>query len=409
MLVVRGTGVAAMIVLTAACFGQTFRASASGHSKGKGKGLVTGSTSTTTATVTTTTVTTLAPAPTTTATTTTTTVPAPVPTTTTPAPTPSGHALYWGAWIGSQFTGTQPPWDMTAVSAFASRAGKPPSIINWSSPFYSSAWCNGYCTFATSNFDNVRRYGAIPFFSWNSAPGTGSFTDAKIASGAQDAYIDAWATAAKNWGHPFFLRFNWEMNGSWMAWGVGANGNTASDYVAMWRHVHDRFAAIGATNVNWVWCPNIDQWNQLTPMSQVYPGNSYVDWTCLDGYNWGTDPAGHASGWQTFDQVFHSSYHQIVDTIAPTKPMVIGEVSSTEYGGSKAMWTADMLQNQLPQNYPHINAFVWFEKGGSEGDNMDWPIESSSSDDSAFANAIANPMYRSNVYGSLGGTLIAAP
>jgi endoglucanase len=66
----------------------------------------------------------------------------------------------------------------------------------------------------------------------------------------------------------------------------------------------------------------------------VYPGDAYVDWTCLDGYNWGSNPAGNLGGWQTFDQVYHSTYHDIVDTLAPTKPMIIGEMASTEYGGS---------------------------------------------------------------------------
>jgi beta-mannanase len=317
--------------------------------------------------------------------------------------------MYWGAWIGSQLTGTQPPWDMNAVTKFAGLAGKGLSLLNWGSPFYSASNCNGYCGFVATNFDRVRNSGAIPFFSWASNPGTGAFTDAQIAAGSQDSYITAWATAAKNWGHPLFLRFDWEMNGSWMTWGVGANGNTSADFVAMWRHVHDRFAAVGATNVTWVWCPNIDQYNKLTPLSQVYPGSPYVDWTCIDGYNWGTDPAGHASGWQTFDQVFHSTYHNIVDTLAPTKPLIIGEVGSTEYGGSKAAWITDMLTVQLPQNFTKVGGVLWFEKTGGEADGMDWAVESSSTAPPAFANGVAGSSYKANGYASLGGSVIAAP
>jgi hypothetical protein len=317
--------------------------------------------------------------------------------------------MYWGAWIGSQLTGSQPPWDMNAVSAFANITGKSPSLLNWSSPFYSATNCNGYCPFVAANFDRVRNYGAIPFFSWGSNPGTGAFTDAQIAAGAQDSYITAWATAAKNWGHPFFLRFDWEMNGSWMNWGVGANGNTASDYVAMWRHVYETFVAAGAINVSWVWCPNVDQYDKLTPLSSVYPGDAYVDWTCIDGYNWGTNPAGNAGGWQSFDDVFHATYHNIVDSVAPTKPLIIGEVASTEYGGSKASWISDMLSVQLPQNYPRIGGVLWFEKQGSEGDGMDWAIEPSTAAADAFHNGIASPSYRSNSYVSLEGILIPPP
>src|ERR1700759_2312059 len=33
-------------------------------------------------------------------------------------PAADGQSLYWGAWIGEQFTGAQAPWDMNAVSKF---------------------------------------------------------------------------------------------------------------------------------------------------------------------------------------------------------------------------------------------------------------------------------------------------
>ena len=38
--------------------------------------------------------------------------PAPAPA---PAPTPAASSIYWGAWIGKQLTGDQPPWDMSAA------------------------------------------------------------------------------------------------------------------------------------------------------------------------------------------------------------------------------------------------------------------------------------------------------
>jgi hypothetical protein len=59
----------------------------------------------------------------------------------------------------------------------------------------------------------VRAAGVIPFYSWGStsAQGAAGFTDAQIAAGAQDAYLTAGALGAKAWGHPFFLRFDFEM------------------------------------------------------------------------------------------------------------------------------------------------------------------------------------------------------
>ena len=66
-----------------------------------------------------------------------------------------------------------------------------------------------------------------------------------------------------------------------------ANGNRPGEYVAAWRHVHDIFTSVGANDVTWVWCPNVDPDHKMQSLGSLYPGDAYVDWTCLDGYNWG--------------------------------------------------------------------------------------------------------------------------
>src|SRR5262249_59939423 len=111
----------------------------------------------------------------------------------------------------------------------------------------------------------TRNPGPIPYFHWSppSSPVTKNepdFQPKDVTAGTYDSYITSFATAAKNWGHPFFLDFNAEMNGSWSPWGVLANGNTGADFVPAWRHVHDIFSKVGASNVSWVWCPNIEYW-----------------------------------------------------------------------------------------------------------------------------------------------------
>src|SRR6185437_5226798 len=78
-----------------------------------------------------------------------------------PSPPPAvPHALYWGAWIGNQFTGAEAPWDWNAVTDFEQQSsnGKAPSIIQWSSPFVSSAWCDGNCNFDAGTFEKVREH-----------------------------------------------------------------------------------------------------------------------------------------------------------------------------------------------------------------------------------------------------------
>ncbi|HEV7399286.1 MAG TPA: glycosyl hydrolase [Solirubrobacterales bacterium] len=321
-------------------------------------------------------------------------------------------SLYWGAWIGDQLTGTEAPWDMGAVSKFEQSVGKQLSMVHFAAPFAdcSSSPCSFY-KFPTGSMEGIRSHGAIPFFSWSSQSTPSNINEpdfqlSDVIGGRYDDYIRGFAEAAKSWGHPFFLRFDWEMNGNWFPWSEGANGNQPGEYVAAWRHVHDIFTSVGATNVSWVWCPNVDPGREFGDIAAMYPGDGYVDWTSLDGYNWGTNPVRPAR-WMTFDQLFSSTYHRIVETIAPAKPMVIGEVGSTEYGGSKAKWIEEMLRD-LPTEYPAIHGLLWFDKF-VPGENMDWQLDSSADATSAFAAGIQRPSYVGNQYASLGSGPVPAP
>ena len=332
--------------------------------------------------------------------------PAPEPT---PSPAPSAK-IFWGAWIGSQLTGNQAPWDMSAVSKFEEMAGKQVSVIHFSSPFANcaSSPCSFY-SFPTGPMENIRKHGAIPFFSWASQSTPSSLNEpnfqlSDVIAGTYDSYIRKFAEAARAWGHPFFLRFNWEMNGTWFPWSEGVNGNKAGEYVAAWRHVHDIFTSVGATNASWVWCPNVDPDKRFHSLASLYPGNEYVDWTGLDGYNWGTNPV-KPDRWRSFDQLYRSTYGEITGSIAPSKPMIVGEVGSTEYGGSKSAWIQEML-GELPTQYPKVRGVLWFEK---YDDGMDWPIETSTGATSAFAAGIQNSAYVGNEYGSLPAGTIQPP
>jgi hypothetical protein len=315
-----------------------------------------------------------------------------------PPPQPVG-SIYWGAYIDGV------PASMAGLDAFESALGKKVSIVHWGQSW---GWPPAN-TFQTDRFDKVRNHGAIPMIDWGAwqlGAGTNqpNFRLATIANGNYDSFIRQWAKAAKDWRHPFFLRLGWEMNGNWQfPWSAQLNGNHPADYIAAWKHVHDIFVQQGATNATWVWCPNVSS-NQTIPLNQVYPGDAYVDWTCLDGYNQG----GTTSDWQTFAQIFsgrdlggfnpHDSYGEM-RTLAPSKPMMIGEVASSERGGSKAAWIRDMLQT-VPTTYPQIKAVVWFDWNGGDP-NLTWPIASSKDSQNAFAGAISSPVYATNAFSGL--------
>jgi hypothetical protein len=326
-------------------------------------------------------------------------------------PLAQSHAIYWGAEIGPQLTGTAAPWDMNAVTAFQSEVGKAPSLVAFNIPFEGCASSCNYYTFPSKQLEAIRTYGAIPMLNWGSesSPNTAEEPDfqlADITSGAYDSYIRSFALAAKEWGHPFFLRYDWEMNGKWFPWSQGANGNHPDEYVTAWRHVHDIFTSAGAENVTWVWCPTADPRGEFPDIKQFYPGNSYVDWTCLDGYNVGRSKNG--GSWTSFEHIYARDYGEIVRHVAPGKPMIVGEVASSEHGGSKAAWIREMLAT-LSASFSEIRAFVWFDVRKDSDGSGDWPVETSAASREAFRSTIAASAYRSNDYEWLRAAVIGAP
>jgi beta-mannanase len=214
---------------------------------------------------------------------------------------------------------------------------------------------------------------------------------AEINEGKYDSFYKTWAEAVANYKYPFFFRWAWEMNGSWFKWGRDA-AKKPSEYVQAWRRLHDITVTAGATNLTWVWCPNVDFLGSA-PVGPLYPGDAYVDWTCLDGYN---------EGGNTFDQVFQSSYSNITGSVAPSKPLMIGETATTNGGGghmAQSNWIHEGL-GSLPTTFPKIKALVWFNWNIVEkGKEWEWPIEWTASGQQAFAYEISSPYFAGSEFG----------
>jgi hypothetical protein len=316
--------------------------------------------------------------------------------------------ILWGAYVNAM------PSDSGKIDQFEADAGKRAAILHWGQPWFHDG---SYQAFQTSYFQAARERGSIPMVNWGSwdyccGPNQPRFTLASIAQGAHDSYIHAWASAARAWGHPFFLRFDHEMNGWWQfPWAEQTNGNKPGDYVAAWRHVHDVFSQEGASNATWVWCPNISS-AKTTPLDELYPGDNYVDWTCMDGYNFGSD---NGNQWQSFSQIFagsafndnHNTYDELLN-VAPDKPIMIGETATSRDGGDPAAWVSDALGTQLPQTFPNIKALVWFNWNAGDP-ALSWPIETTPAIQTAFAQGIASDHYAANNFGGIDGGPIGSP
>lgn len=303
--------------------------------------------------------------------------------------TPAAPSVYWGARMDGEVYGVSgdAPWSSSTWNTFESHAGRTASLVHFGQP---PPWEQA---FSSQPMELTRARGAIPLMDM----GSDGASLAEIAGGAKDSSLTAWAKAARSYGKPFFLRWDWEMNGTWFKWGEEA-AVSPSQFKNAWRHFHDVVEAQGATNVTWVWCPN-SKFKGATSLSSLYPGGEYVDWTCVDGYNHGKNPIKLAR-WLGFATVFGSTYTTLLN-LAPEKPVMIGEVASTEIGGSKAKWIADGFATRLPIKFPRIKAVSWFNWNIQVGESRwDWPIESSASAQAAFSNVISSPYFAANTFGS---------
>jgi hypothetical protein len=215
--------------------------------------------------------------------------------------------------------------------------------------------------------------GRIPLVNWEPA----KIDFARIADGSLDETIKARANSAKALGKKFFLDFAAEMNGD-EAW----SGNNAPLYIAAYRHIHDLFVAAGATNVVWAWCPNVtDIHGGNRNTMDYYPGDEYVDWTGVDGYNWGI----RNGGWQSFEQVFRNIYPLLA---ARKKPILIGEMASAQVGGDKGKWIDEIIP-ALRNSFPLIKGVVWFDINKER----DWRISSSPESEAAFIRMMNDPYF----------------
>ncbi len=230
-----------------------------------------------------------------------------------------------------------------------------------------------------------------------------------IASGNYDSYLTRYATETKNWGDTIRLRLAHEMiqdnaydncQGQpscpeWYPW-----QDQPADYAAAFRHVHDAFAAAGAANVEFVWCPNNYPF-ALNTVQPYYPGQNYVDWLCMDGYNW-TNRDGQPGwpDWQWFDDLFYPLYHTFVDhtDVFGNKPVMIGEFASCEAGAyeqpgqTKSAWITNAFERIQSSGYAQIQAFYWF----NINKECDWRIDSSPQSLSAFQASMTNLYFTSH-------------
>jgi glycosyl hydrolase family 26 len=283
-----------------------------------------------------------------------------------PAATPSASLPYNMSGLldptGGKFFGVEAEGapSLAPVNAFATSVGKRPDLVGqylaWGSAFDARAVAAAWS------------YGALYYIAWEPY----DTSCQAIADGQDDAYITRFANAIRKLNLPVAISFGHEMNGNWYPWGT--SDTSASEFVAAWRHIHNLFVQAGASNVIWVWNPNI-----INPVPQVqlqpyWPGDAYVDWVGITGYF-------PTSGPETFASLYDPTIAEIKKFT--TKPMIIAE-TSVETGPSETEAVHSLITGV--KRHPNVLGFIWFD---FDKDGVDWQLESRPTVRAAMATDIA--------------------
>lgn len=189
-----------------------------------------------------------------------------------------------------------------------------------------------------------------------------------ILAGRWDGYFRRFARDAKASKDLLYYRFGYEMNGDWMPW-----GEQPEKFVKAWRRAWKIFREEKATNVRWVFSPNV-VWDDRTVRRDIvpyYPGDKYVDVVGLDGYNFG-DNHSRNHKWRSFDEVFKASLDGM-KLHFPKKPLWITEIGCAE-GPGKAAWIQDFFTHFNAD--PDIRVFMWFNEDKQYAGEPNWRFDS---------------------------------
>ena len=313
---------------------------------------------------------------------------------------PVWHGLAAGS-VKSVMVGASLPGGLDSadgIRAFEKISGRELDIANVAMPWADQ---NGFLSFGVSLpwVEAVSNHGTLPMITWEpmigpsgDVPDTAPLQDscpAQIASASSSSaiirYITQYARDVAAYRKPVLIRMMHEMNFVGWYWSVGENpwcGKvTPASFKAAWRRIATIFKDQGAANAQFVWCVNWTSYG-MTGFGNLYPGDQYVSYAAIDGYNWG------GAHWMAFDDIFAAPYATIVKH--SKRPILITEWASAEDNSSKqttkAKWITQSFDAILGPNYPKIAGLVWFEQ--EVPDEPAWPITSSKAAQDAYAAAM---------------------
>ena len=300
------------------------------------------------------------------------------------------------------------------VEGFEEMVGKHQAIIA-----SSSYW--GEQNFPVNNLNVIWRHKSLPLVFWSpwdkpyeEDHGPDKFSLTEILAGKWDTYIDKWAEAAREFGHPIIVVFGVEMNGSWFPWSGAYYGGAQwvpecnnwkgpETFRRAYRYVVDRVRARGASNIKWMFHTNnypypYETWN-CAPA--YYPGSDYVDWLGLSVYG------------QQYKDEPNPDIPSLVDwpyeemcRLDPKKPVMIAEWATGEFplttappsAMRKPAWIKQGLE-LFRTRYPRVKAALyWHERWqNADGSYSNLRVNSSVESLRAYRSGLAHPDWLGNL------------
>jgi hypothetical protein len=272
-------------------------------------------------------------------------------------------------------------YSTAAVDNFQSLVGVPVGIVqNFISWEYTTS--NTFNQFPTSHVLAIIADGHTPEITWDPTitgdPSVNqpSMSLAAIADGDYDSYIDTFAESAASVKAPILIRFANEMNLPSTSYSETNSGNQPGDFVRAWRHVWELFQQAGATNVSWIWSPNIVPAGDDS-LAELYPGDAYVNWVGVDGYSYPQE------GCETAEQEFTPFLDEIEKFTS--KPVMLAETGIAAACANKPALITSLFS--WLQTQPEIQSLTWWERSDSDENYL---VESSAASETAFQVGVAS-------------------
>jgi hypothetical protein len=256
-----------------------------------------------------------------------------------------------------------------------------------------------------SQLEELWKAGYISFLNLGS-----NATAGQIINGERDREIGYAAEFYKAWvdqggGRRAMIAPLQEMNGVWTAYG---QFSTSEEFKQAYRHILDIFTQKGITRdqVWWVFAPNgyNDVDKPEREFENYYPGDDVVDIVGFSSYNYGyciEYPEAYWR-WESYPQIYEP-YIARMQTMAPSKPIIIAETGSTAYyydAEGNPVIDYNQMNQWLIDNYNYfahragVIGVFYFSFEEYNGFNCEMEIDPNGEMLSGYVVGVSNPAYQ---------------